>query len=352
MALIETIRQHTLLVACSVMLLLVGVAGSALLVGQARVQAQHEAARYGQVLADGGAARAVEPALTQDNISMQVILRSLARQPDVVGATIHDVENRLVVQSGQASEDTQQALLRFTAPIAMNDHIAGYLTVSLMPGTSAIATGQFLGLWWALVLLAIIALWLLVYYQQRPARVLEKGEDDESAEEVMETEVAIQFQFLNTQVLRQQLSQELFAKRLAQLDKQLSGILTLYDGRRESFDNNTLTLIVRGDSPTDAAFYALCVCQLMLMLNHDSDRPRLHLAARVGPPAEAADTSLAQALTRPPPVSVASAIAIDNDLVDDALRRRADIDDGLLLQGIKPPYSDLLQRQLQQLSNL
>src|SRR5690606_35636053 len=112
---------------------------SALFVTMSGVQAQQEAARYGQALADGGAARAVEPALTQDNISMQVILRSLARQPDVVGATIHDVENRLLVQSGQIPEASQQALLRFTSPITMNDHIAGYLTVSLLPSTGAVA---------------------------------------------------------------------------------------------------------------------------------------------------------------------------------------------------------------------
>lgn len=356
MALLQLVHRHPQLSAYTLVLLVLGVVASVLHGYFAEVQTERQLTRYGQMLADGGAVRAVEPALAQDMVSLQVILKSLTGQPGVAGATIHDVENRLWVQSGAAAGERQP---RFTAPITLDDQIAGYLTLTLAKSEDN-PMGLFLGLWWGALAVAILGLWWSASVAERRTVQEREAPEDENEEEgdiTAEAEVGVHLCFLNIESLRQQLSHEHFVERLRSFDKQLAGVLALYEGRRAAIDGNTLMLTVAGDTPAGAAFYALCICQLLFTLNHARSSPRLHLAAEVKPvaPPEATGTTLAESLAQPPSAPrqvLQPGITLDATLINEELRRRADINEHHQLQAIKPPYSELLQRQQRQLSQL
>lgn len=358
MALLQLSHRHPQLTIYTLLLLVLGVVATVLHGYFAEMQTERQLTRYGQMLADGGATRAVEPALAQDMVSLQVILKSLTAQPGVAGATIHDVENRLWVQSGEAAEERQ---LRFTAPITLDDQIAGYLTLTLARAEEGHMV-LFLGLWWGVLAVTILGLWGHIAYRERQVGKARPPSDDdreEVAEEeaTAEAEVGVDLCFLNIESLRQQLSHEHFVERLRCFDKQLAGVLALYEGRRAALDGDTLMLKVTGDTPAGAAFYALCICQLLFTLNHARSSPRLHIAADIKPvaPPAGTGTSLAESLAQAPKVArqpLPPGITLAPSLISDELRRRADINEHCQLQAIKPPYSELLQRQQRQLSQL
>lgn len=342
MALLQLAQRQPQLAVTTLLLLVLGAAASVLHGYLAQAQTERQLARYGQALADGGAVRAVEPALAQDMVSLQAILQSLTRQPGVAGASIHDVENHLWVESGSPSGETRR---RFTAPIALDTHIAGYLTLALdSPENTHLPL--FLWTWWCLLALALLGLWGRAWrLERRPATT---AEEDAAAGEA---EVDVHLSILNIDALQQHLTREHLVERLGRLDRQLAGVLALYDGRRDRLEAQTLILRVRGDTPAQAAFYALCICQLLTLLNSDTGSPRLQLSARVTQvqaPAVSA-LALAQTAAPPPPPGV---IAVAPELMEAALARRVQLDPQGRLQAIKAPYQELLLRQQRQLAQL
>jgi uncharacterized membrane protein affecting hemolysin expression len=71
--------------------------------------------------------------LSHDLVSMQVTLKDIAKNPGVESATIHDLDNRLLVQAGESPGLNQVVATHqnFTAPITLHDSVAGYVTVTL-----------------------------------------------------------------------------------------------------------------------------------------------------------------------------------------------------------------------------
>jgi len=349
-ALLQLYQRQPRLLATILLILLLGVLASVLHAYLAQAQTERQLTRYGQALAESGALRAVEPALAQDMVSLQAILQSLTRQPGVVGATIHDVENHLWVQSGVAASDAQR---RFAAPITLDTHIAGYLTLSLDNSENS-HLPLFLGVWWGLLALILAGLWGRVWQlANRPAAQPEDDEAEESAEEMAEEIFAVQIHLCvnNLAALQQQLSQEHLAERLARLDRQLTGVLALYAGQRQRLDGQALLLRVCGDTSAQATFYALCICQLLLLLNVESGNPRLQLSAAIMPEQEA-PASVEQLMQIAPPPTVPSSIVVAVPLLEPALEQQAQLDKAGQLQAIKAPYQALLQRQQQQLAHL
>ncbi len=340
MTLMQLAQRQPQLAVMTLLLLVLGAVASVLHGYLAQAQTERQLARYGQALADGGAVRAVEPALAQDMVSLQVILQSLTRQPGVAGATIHDVENHLWVQSGTPSAEARR---RFTAPIALDTHIAGYLTLSLdSPKNTHLPL--FLWVWWSVLALALAGLWWRSWrLEHRPAA--------EAEDAVEEAAVDVRLSILNIPALQQHLSQDHLTERLARLDRQLSGVLALYDGCRDRLEDRALTLRVSGDTTAQATFYALCICQLLTLLNSETGSPRLQLAAQVIPVQSQQLSAQALAESATPPLSPGT-IMVAAALREPALAQRVQLDAQGRLQSIKAPYQELLVRQQRQLAQL
>ena len=87
---------------------------------------------YGRTLAVLTAKSAIDATLNHDLVSLQVVLQDAALSRYVSLATIHDVENNLLVQAG---DDPSLHLLKhlptFSAAISFQKNIAGYVTVYL-----------------------------------------------------------------------------------------------------------------------------------------------------------------------------------------------------------------------------
>lgn len=359
--------RRPLLCICSLALLCLGFLGAWLTIHFAAEQQDAAATRYGQALADRASSQAVEPSIAQDMISLQVILQSLVRQPGVSSATVHDVENNLLVQAGAAQAPADMDSASFAAPITLDTHIAGHLTVNLsLPPVQRAYTSYF---WlWALAVLACIAgLWGADYYRERPRKpakarrpkpraapeestheevfaadgddALPDGADDEANDEPdTSAEVSVELRFLNLRALEQQLSKGEYELRLNRFKQQLQGILALYTGHQQSFDEQSLRLSATADTRSNAIFYAVCISELAVSLCQSGESPRLKVAACI-------DTHDGDAA----PELATYAIWLTPELQDSALSGYINLSDDNLVEEIKPPYKALLERQQTQL---
>ncbi|WP_049722709.1 hypothetical protein [Gilvimarinus polysaccharolyticus] len=367
MSLHQHLKQHPELGLCTIIMLLLGVLGAALVLHFAGLQQAAYTEQYGQALADRGAAQAVEPALAQDMISLQVIVQSLAEQPAVLRANIHDVENRLLVESGTSTAPRGYQQPHFNAPITLDTHFVGHLTITLQEPPVISQYRLFLWLWAAAVLTAIIALWLLYalwlrHTGQQPRFTAALSAEQEVAPaqttnpDTPQHAVVIELVFLNLQTLQQQLSHTGFQERLQCFDHNLSGILALYTGRKQPLRGHRMQLQVTGDTLADASFYALCICQLALRLSLNGPSPPLKLAANVlSTLDEDAPNSLLASYQQPlqmPPEHQTPAVWVDPALQCEQLAEHVQISSDNQLEHIKPPYESLLQRQEQQLTQL
>ncbi|UTF61841.1 hypothetical protein [Gilvimarinus sp. DA14] len=373
MSLYQYCTRRPLLCLCSLVLLALGLLGTGLTLHYAKQQQNTQASRYGQAMAERAAAQAVEPALAQDMISLQVILQSLAAQPAVHGATVHDVENNLLVQAGGGNLATELQAAQFAAPITLDTHIAGHLTVTLALAPVHRLYANYLWIWSLVVLACIGALWLgdhyLAVYQARPPKVKKKpkptptehddtvaeqtfamdGSEDDALPSEFEDEdestthyaVQVELHFLNLPALQQQLTKQGYELRLSRFKQQLQGILALYTGHQESFDDKCLRLCATADTRENAIFYGICISQLAVGLSESSDSPRLKLAA-----------SISESGCEQPPALTPYQIWLSDAISDSALSGYIRLSDTQLVEEIKPPYKALLERQQTQLMAL
>ncbi|WP_041522255.1 hypothetical protein [Gilvimarinus agarilyticus] len=160
MRLRQTLKQYPELGLCTIAMVLLGVLGAALVLYFAGQQQAQQLERYGQALADRAAVQAVEPALAHDMISLQAIVHSLTAHPAVLRASIHDVENRLLVENGASTAPLGNLSPSFSAGITLDTHIAGHLSVTLNAPPASQLYGLFLWVWSLAILLCITGLWL------------------------------------------------------------------------------------------------------------------------------------------------------------------------------------------------
>ena len=167
MRLRQTLKQHPELALCTIAMVLLGVLGAALVLHFAGQQHALQLDRYGQALADRAAEQAVEPALAQDMISLQVIVQSVTTQPAVLRASIRDVENRLLVEHGESTAPVGYQTPSYSAGITLDTHIAGHLSVTLQTPPTSQLYGLFLWVWSIAILLCIAGLWLTQHILQQ-----------------------------------------------------------------------------------------------------------------------------------------------------------------------------------------
>ena len=361
MSFVEPVRPYIRPLSASALIVLLGL-GAMLLHGYTSLQSQsRQLDLLGQTLAQSAAQRAVDATLSQDMLSLRASLQDLTRHPQVVGATIHDVENRLLVQSGFGTGQFQASdYRRYSAAVALDDKVAGHLQLTLKPARFNHWDWQFFGLWGLLVALA--GLWRWWSGTAPPASPSDTAQQDVPANQSQaqlqaQIQLRLRLQLINLNPLFNQLNRDSFHRQLGVFEQQLKDVMGLYGGRFKAQCEETLLIDFSGEQTSDCAFRALCSAQLLGELSHLNPGPRLRLAARVHglPTAANPHPKLAQAFvlqqhTECP--SQASGIAIAPELIDKELQQHleVDIETGLLV-GVKAPYRQLLDRQQKHLQS-
>lgn len=369
MSLFEPLRPYIRPLSVSALILFLGLCAT-LLHAYTSLQSQNrQIDRLGETLAQSAAQRAVDATLSQDMLSLRASLQELIRHPQVVGATIHDVENRLLVQSGFGTSRYQASdYRRYSAAVALDDKVAGHLQLTLKPARLGASDWQFFWFWGLAVALAALSPW---WHHRRnlaappnPTPVCEQEmvtnppETQEGREPQPQIQLRLQLQLVNLEPLFNQLNRDSFNRQLTLFEQQLKSVIALYGGHYLAQTKDRLLVDFSGDQSSDCAFRALCSAQLLGELSHLNPGPRLRLAARVHalPNAESKSPKLAETFVlqhQSGEPHQASGITITPDLIDEELQQHLEIDakTGLLV-GVKAPYRQLLDRQQQQLQAL
>ena len=356
------------------LLIALGAFGAWVYIHNSEQNQREQISHYGQVLANSAARQAVNATLQQDLVSLQAILLEVGQYPNVIGATIHTVENQLLVQSGfKPNQQIKGRRYNFSAPIALHNNVAGYLEVTLDVPVHTERDYRFFMLWMAAVFFTLLVIWWSIQRQwwsqlkdklptasEIVTAVVEKmptinDVPEPEPELPKEVSVRLSLDIVNMGKLYQQLNSESFANVLRRFEKQLQGVLNLYSGQRQMLSGETLIIDFTGEAFYECSFRAVCAAQLLNSLTAKSPSPRLHLAAAVHE--LSAPVSSNKSLLKDFVVQHNNhlkpdkgEILISQRLIDGDLQEHLEIvsDSGKLI-GLKAPYAALLAKQEEQL---
>lgn len=340
--------------------------------------------QYGQALANLAGRQAIDATLNHDLVSLQVILSDIAENADVALATIHDVENNLLVQAGKPRTRRDADLLRsYTAPITLHRSIAGYVTVTIdFTNTQQVARQVYWLFGFMAALLIALALSALYFGRSwntpltitrptipivdsppkpEPAVVLPLEAVESLGRALPNIELVIQLH--NLRELQGQLNSQAFRGLSQRLENNLRGVLALYAGQILQLSSDQIRIAFHDDEDGSGAFHGLCSAWLLRSLNQNAKgiqlRQSLLLRKRASDstmlrnlPFELQDSDeLNQILsTAQDGALLVDAQAIDSDQLAQRIETETtDYTDLLLLEGFLEPYQSLLSKQLTQL---
>lgn len=332
--------------------------------------------QYGNALATLAAKQATEATMNHDLVSLQVMVSDIARNPDILSVTVHDVENSLLVQAGgspEAGDYAHRDHQLFPAPITLQDSIAGYVTVNI--DTQALYE-QFDDSWLMALLGLAGAMLILSIINQR--QLLNSATEAETSEAATppparlpgddDVCVTLHLRCRNWPELRQRLNAALRKQLLDDLQRHLSGINALYAGRITLADSDLLELEFHGDEIGNTTFRAICAAQLLfLLLERSSDGVRLTYTGAVYPTrrGSALELYLQQARHRHQLAHILAQLPRDDGLLLDSeycatsqllqrLQTGTELVEGrwLEIESLRPSYLGLLDKQARQLQSL
>ncbi|WP_460231414.1 hypothetical protein [Aurantivibrio plasticivorans] len=348
---------------------------------------------YGQNIAELAASRAFEPSLEQDLVSLQVIVQDVVAAPTIINATIHDVENNLLVQAGKRSLNVTQSQVQIvTTPITAHDSVTGYISISINSNqlfftlSFALAT--------AIVAAVAIGLMLLQRSVQTtpppstsskpstathsatiPIVNVEPEPTASTNDAVTETgalggagrepQVELFIYFHNLRQLHGQLNHSSLRTVTERFEIHLRDIMTLYSGKLASINADYACLQFTNTASVEAVFSALCSGHLLLELNKQLSQFQLHFSCLVVPRDSATKQlrnlpynllSFDEWLTLLHNTAAGSLLIDDSLLAEDLnlaprlhsneLTHHADVS---VVTGFTSPYCMLLDKQLSQL---
>jgi len=380
MPLFSNYRTYPQLSLCSVLLLVLGLMGAIFYLYNADQNQQANVERYGQILAASTARQAVDATLNQDMVSLQAILQEVGQYPNVIGATLRNVDNKLLVQSGyRPNQAVTGKRYNFTAPVALHNNVAGYLEITLEVPRRTAHDEFFLICWAAAVTGCLLIIWWSIHRRWWSAlrdkipsadkivtAVVDKIPTIAEAETPAEPEpapvvpkkvsVRLSLHIVNLSKLYQQLNNEGFNVVVRRFEKQLQSLLSLYNGQRQLLSDDTLLIDFSGEEFHECSFRAVCCAQILLNMAARNPSPRLQLAAAIQPlpaPPESAGCALVKEFLVQHSNTLKpnkNDILVNGSLLDTMLQHHAefDLNTGKLLQ-IKAPYSEYVSKQEEQL---
>ena len=139
------------------LILLIVITSFWLLMQQSQQQsAQYHANTLGSMLTNQTAGNVTELLLADDTLSLNVILTQLVRSDSVASARILDIDERIITAAGREPEAASPLQLRYSAPIALEDSLAGYVTLTLDPAQFNADSSRLLVYYAALLLAGLI----------------------------------------------------------------------------------------------------------------------------------------------------------------------------------------------------
>jgi uncharacterized membrane protein affecting hemolysin expression len=381
MSLLSQYRTYPQLSLCSALLFVLGLMGAIFYLYNADRNQEASVERYGHILATSTARQAVDATLNQDKVSLQAILLEVGQYPNVVGASLRNVDNKLLVQSGyKPNQPTHGKRYNFTAPVALHNNVAGYLEITLEVPRRTMHDEFFLICWAAAVTACLLMIWWSIHRRwwsalrdkipsadQIVTAVVDKiptiaeAEQEEQPEPEVpaapkKVSVRLSLHIVNLSKLHQQLNSEGFNSVVRRFEKQLQGLLSLYNGQRQLLSGDTLLIDFFGEEFHECSFRAVCCAQILNNMAARNPSPRLQLAAAIQPLPEAPQSAgcalvkefLVQHNNTLTPNK--NEILVNGSLLDTVLQHHAefDINSGKLIQ-IKAPYSDYVSKQEEQL---
>lgn len=344
---------------------------------------------YGDALANLASRQTVDATFNHDLVRLQLILQDITDNPGVMLATIHDVENNLLVQAGETRFGRHDGTVH-TSPIILHDSIAGYVSVSVnYPPATATSTSMIFLLATMGLLFIAVASWS--FYRADAIEFIKEdkpqgspgplssenntssdgsasehefeghgynnndaadhegtGEEDVDDVDNNGTKVYAIIHLKNLDVLKQQLNGESFRSTLACVEHIIRDVMGLYGGRQVELNGNYYVLTFKaGEEIGEAQFRAACSAYLILELAGIVNKIPLDLAALVSEQEQ--DLSPGRL-----PFSglIINETGGQNPLM---LERIALMDLGTedgrkVFSGFYPPYQSLLENQRKQLA--
>lgn len=307
------------------------------------------AQRYGQTLANLAAEQATGAMLNQDRVSLNAQLADLGKNLDVAGATLHDVENQLMAQVGTlAQHDPRRHIKTFSAPVILQDSVAGYVTVAIDLDR---ADHNRLRLYGRLLISLLLALLALALWSRKQPTQTAAAAVVPADKTPPKPKVKLTLDLLNLEQLHTELNGEAFKQLLARFEQQLQGVISLYGGESLGLHNHQLTLLFADDSQTEACFRAICSAELLHSLS-ESCELALKLGARILPFEATANLKTQYSRQLKPGGTRATLISVK--LLDETLSERCQFaaradQRSARVEQLLPPYQTLLTNQCAQL---
>jgi hypothetical protein len=315
---------------------------------------------YGQSLANNAARNAIDAMFRNDLLQLQTLLQGVVQNPMVVSASVHSVENKILVQAGSNGLEAAQNLNSFEAAITLPDSVAGFVKVDTLSTPTTFFSSVFS--FFIVVCLAWIG-WILYRDQNivlsdrtSPHTLTSSSADSSSVEEdtdEIEEEVeapqanaCLAICVKNADVLKQQLSGSAYREVIFKLEQTLLKISKIYGAIDCIPKHNRYIFRFFSDERSDALFQAICSGRVMLDLAGIIKRVPFDLSAQVADDeTELHDVDMpfvGLAVTRGPD---ASELLTDKvQLIEISTEQQ----DRLLVSGFENHYEVLLQKQMAQ----
>jgi uncharacterized membrane protein affecting hemolysin expression len=225
----------------------------------------------------------------RDLVSLRVILTRTAELPEVIGVTVHDVENRLIAQAGDA--DGGQNVESQSQSIVQNNNVAGYLTVF----TGHTRPSNTLKHWSLLFTLLAFAALIIILIKQcleqlaNSPTAKESGDtphdpdfyDDLTLEENSEgfahidnaKAIVLSLKSPELATLKNQLNAQTYNKVITDVSHHILSVSKLYSAKVTYFGGPLPALVFYANHIEENCFSALCSGQLILSLAFKLNRP-------------------------------------------------------------------------------
>ncbi|GAA6169860.1 hypothetical protein [Sessilibacter corallicola] len=244
-----------------------------------------------QSIAQITAQNAASSMFNNDLVSLRVILTRTNELPEIIGVTIHDVENRLIAQAGNVSGGRQ--ITTHSHSIVQHEHVAGYLTVF----TDKTVASNALKTWSVLFALLALAAMAVILIKQSLEHLSNRDQekttpDDPSDIFIDEDEpwlsddattsqahidndkaIVLSLKSPELATLKNQLNAQTYDNVITDVSQHILSVSKLYSAKVTYFGGPLPALVFYSNHIDENCFSALCSAQLILSLAFKLNRP-------------------------------------------------------------------------------